>query len=614
MIVTSGVGPSRTAARAVGLVVVSVALGVCTLLYPGESPASGVAAGPSAAVTPPVPPSPGSGARAYRLSAGPTTASPSATASPTPTAPTMRYVAGTPSPSARPVAPAVPGAVPCPAERHEGWLRAENALRGEPFLVPSGRGSASVLGYPDRPSATCGDTVGVSLSGTPGTVQLVAYRIGHYGGAGARAVWRSAPTRVVQRQDPSGTAYPHVVEPRWPRSVALPIDGRWTPGFYLLVPVGAPGTARAGRPVGPLIPLTIRDDLGLAPVVFDASTLTWGAYNEWGNWSLYHGPTGSGAVTAAGRARVVSLRRPLIGSGYGQMLNMDLPVVRQLEEIGLDVSYTTDEDVDAQPASLFGHGEVVFGGHSEYWTRGMYDAMLATAASGTNLVFLGANNLWWQARLERSPGAATPDRLAVYRVAADDPAAKTDRSAATILWGSLGRDPAAVLGQSHAAIGVYGGLQVRSAPDWLLAGSGLTDGSVLAGAVGNEADGYNVRATNPATTQVLLAGVVRGANGPATVTSSYSTMTSGAAVFAAGTTFWACIPSGRCFTTDLPPATVRAVGALTRNIVLTFAQPRAALTHPSTPTLPFTPAELLPSLAPGAIGHYGSGTPEKAKS
>ena len=528
--------------------------------------------------------------------------------------------AAVPAPAATPV-PATPVAVPgladgpaCPAPWPPGWLAAENARPGVRLAIPAGTPDAtSVVGFTDRPSAACGEVVTVQLSGPATTVELVAYRIGDYDGAGARAVWRSPAISVQPQPVPSGAAYPHLIETQWPLSTTIAVDGHWTPGFYLLVPVGARGTPRAGRAVGPALPLSVRDDDGTAPVLFKASTLTWNAYGDWGGWSLYHGPTGSGAVATAGRARVVSLHRPLTDGGYDQMTYMDVPVVRQLEALGLDVDYTTDEDVDAHPESLLPHAEIVSGGHSEYWTRSMYDGLLRAGESGVNLVFLGANNLWWQARLERSPLAARPDRLAVYRVAADDPAARTDPSAATINWGPLHRDPAAVLGESHAGIGVHGGLQVLDAPDWFLAGSGLTAGSVLVGAVGNEAAGYNVRGRNPATTQVFAAGVLRGDNGPVVVSADYSTMPSGAAVFAAGTTDWACMPAGQCFDTIPPAATASAIGVLTRNVLLALSRPRAGLVHPSTPVVPFVAAQLLPRLAPAAIGSYGGATPEADK-
>jgi hypothetical protein len=295
------------------------------------------------------------------------------------------------------------------------------------------------------------------------------------------------------------------------------------------------------------------------------------------------------------------------------MQYMDLPVVRQLEQLGLDVGYVTDEDVDARPGLLLKHAEIVSGGHSEYWTRAMYDGLLAAAGRGVNLAFLGANTLWWQARLERSATASRPDLMAVYRSAADDPAAAEDPGAATVLWAvaPLHRDPAAVLGQSHAAIGARGGLQLLDAPAWFTAGTGLTKGSVLPGAIGNEADGYNRRAANPAATQVLAAGVLNGAHGPVIASAGYVTLPSGAAVFAAGSTNWACIPSGRCVDSVPPAGTVTAVGRLTRNVLLRLAEPGAGRTRPAVPVIPFGATDLLPRLAPAAIGSYGGATPRQ---
>ncbi len=53
---------------------------------------------------------------------------------------------------------------------------------------------------------------------------------------------------------------------------------------------------------------------------------------------------------------MVSLARPLTGAGYDQFQNMDLPVVRWVESLGIDVSYPTDVAIDAWPSGLLQHG------------------------------------------------------------------------------------------------------------------------------------------------------------------------------------------------------------------------------------------------------------------
>ncbi|HEY6796152.1 MAG TPA: N,N-dimethylformamidase beta subunit family domain-containing protein [Kineosporiaceae bacterium] len=493
--------------------------------------------------------------------------------------------------------------------RRPGWLAAEDAQDGDPgFAVPPDGGALTVQGYADRSSARCGDAVAVSLSGSPRAVRVEAYRIGGYRKAKARLVWRSGVVRVLPRPLPPVQPGTNLREPRWPASLTVPVTSAWPPGVYLLL-------IRSGtRVAGPAIPLVVRDDADRAPILFTASTLTWNAYGDWGGYNLYEGQGRTAEARFAARSRVVSLRRPLLGSGYRQLLSMDLPVVLLLDQLaarsGLDVDYTTDVDVDQRPSQLLRHAELVFGGHSEYWTRRAYDALAAARNRGVNLVFLGANNLWWHARLDTvSPGAAEPDQEIVSKTYTGDPTHPADVANHSVLWSQWPehRDAAGMLGHSHAAIGVHGGYQIMTAPAWMLSGTGLTPGSVLPLAVGNEADGYNPAAANPRNLTVVAAGVLRGSHGPVTVSASYYVATSGAAVFSAGTTDWACGISGACFDQRVPAATSAALRAITGNVVLALTGIRAGRTHPSTPAVTPAPAALLAQLAPAAIGSYGGG-------
>jgi hypothetical protein len=501
-----------------------------------------------------------------------------------------------------------PDAAACPASPGPGWVAAENARPGSAAGVGSD-GPGAVLGYLDRGSVGCGEQVGLHVAVGPGErpkrVTVAAYRIGWYSGAGARLVWRSGVTEAGPGPVPDGRDLPHLVTPQWPPSLAVPVGPDWVPGFYLLVPQDEGGQI----PAGPAIPLVVRDRTGSEPILMVASTLTWNAYDDWGGWSLYRGPgrRGPGAIaTVADRARVVAVHRPLTGAGYNQLTFMDLPVVRQLERVAvnrhLDVGYTTDVAVDADPGQLSGHAELVFGGHSEYWTSRMYGGLLVAQAAGVNAVFLGANNLWWRARLEGGPPGGEPERELVYRVGAQDPGPGEP----TVKWQSAtpSRDPATVLGQSHAGIGVRGGLQLLDAPGWFLAGSGLSAGGLLPGAVGNEADGYNPKARNPLRTQVFAQGVLTGGRGPVLTTVSYSTTGSGSAVFAAGTTDWACGGEGICADRVVPTATARAIAVLTANVLATLASPSAGHSHPPTGTPP-TLADALRQLPSAVTGTYG---------
>jgi len=509
-----------------------------------------------------------------------------------------------------------PPPAPCAqVVRPDGWVRLEDAQSGAAgFDLQSEDRAGRVLGYADRRSATCGQTVAVSLSGPRGVVRLEAYRVGAYRGSWARLVWRSGDVPVTPRPMPPLQPRTNLREANWPVSVTVPVGPQWPPGLYLLVARGADGLA------GPAIPLVVRDDAAREQVLFAASTLTWQAYNDWGGYSLYRGPSGTASKRYLTRARVVSYRRPLAGSGYQQFRLMDLTVVRQLEQIaaasGLDVAYTTDVDLDQQPSQLLRHAELVLGGHSEYWTRRGYDALAAARNSGVNLAFLGANNLWWHARLDAAPGAVQPDREIVNRVAEGDPTPVSGPTDLTLLWSQWPehRDAAAMLGQSHAAINVHGGYQLLGAPAWILAGTGLVagtpdrPGSTLPLAVGNEADGYNALGANPRDLTLVAVGVLRGASGPVTVSAGYYVAPSGAGVFAAGTTDWSCGLFGPCADQQVPEATAAALRGITTNVVTAFSRPRAGFTHPSVPGVCPPPAVLQDRLEPAALGTYGAGS------
>ena len=168
-----------------------------------------------------------------------------------------------------------------------------------------------------------------------------------------------------------------------------------------------------------------------------------------------------------------------------------------------------------------------------------------------------------------------------------------------------------MLGQSHAAVDARSGLQLLAAPAWFTAGTGLATGQVLATAVGNEIDGYNARARNPASVQVFAAAVLSGAHGPVLSTVSYSTTPGGSAVFAAGSTDWACDPTGSCIDHAVPPATARAVGLLTRNVLVALATRGAGRTYPVTGPAPPTLAQALRTISASATGTYsGSASDE----
>jgi hypothetical protein len=137
-----------------------------------------------------------------------------------------------------------------------------------------------------------------------------------------------------------------------------------------------------------------------------------------------------------------------------------------------------------------------------------------------------------------------------------------------------------------------------------VAGTALTDGSLLPRVVGNEADGFRPNAHHPAQLQVLALGVLDGAKGPVYASMNYAGSPSGAGVFAAGSTYWACALVGQCLDQSIPAQTTRDTAAITHNVIMAFSRLRAAETNPVQQWVP-GPISVVRTQLPGtALGHY----------
>lgn len=210
----------------------------------------------------------------------------------------------------------------------------------------------------------------------------------------------------------------------------------------------------------------------------------------------------------ANRSYVASVDRPVSGSGLRSVFAMDVPLVKFLSRSGVSYDVTTDSSLDATPAQLVGQPTVLIGGHSEYWTRRMYEAAVQARDAGTNFGFLGANAIYWQGRIERDPGGRA-SALTVYRLAALDLPARADPAKTTVQWRQppLLRDPAALAGVGMSVVGARGPYVVNTAPAWLFAGTNLRKGAVLPLAIGNEADAQQPpNGHSPANLQVVFRG------------------------------------------------------------------------------------------------------------
>ncbi len=450
-------------------------------------------------------------------------------------------------------------------------------------IGPSAGKHGGLAVFLDRSSLTPGQDVGVYVDGAgPVTVRAIRFDDdrGDVVWTGAMTATRQVKATSVLEPIPNagGLRGTRTMVAPWRRTGTVQ-TANWPEGHYL-VRVDAAGASR-------FAPLTVRSTNTAGKVIVITSTMTWQAYNRWGGTSLYRGQDGSEST----RALAVSYDRPYDNEyGAGQFFTMDAPILAAAQRSGAPLAFATDLDIASDPSLLTGATAIVFGGHSEYWTAPMRQALQSAVDNGTNLAVFGANSGYWRTRLAGPigplPGLADhrdggPRVLVVTKDAALDPLAGRDPGATTAKF----RDrPAPVVedrlfGQRFDCNPVSGNYQVADPTWWGFAGSGASATTVLRDVVGPEIDRVYDTPARPHPTQVIAYARVT-CRGAATAASAvYLSRPSGAGVFSAGTLWW---PHGL----NSGDATTRAVlRSVTSKVIAEFATAGAGKRHPATDTV-----------------------------
>ena len=438
----------------------------------------------------------------------------------------------------------------------QNWLETENNNKGLSMdgaawhdlhlFLPTG----SVL-WTNRTSATCGDIVKVHASMLRGATdsvdqQVQVWRIGNYGGAGAREVWSSGPITLKRYNIPAVRTITRMVETRWPVTTQFTIGKDWTPGLYAVATVNNLGV------VENLAPLIVKSVLGRSKLLLVHSTITWAAYNTFGGRSAYTGPVNA----ARERSRVVSMDRPLIGSGINHFDRDAIALTQFLEEKGISVDHIADTDLDRNPSILKNYSGVIFSGHPEYMTNRIFRSILAARNSGINLAFLGSNTAYWQVRLAASP-AGSDRHIAIYRDPLTDPVTTPKKISIQFDNPRINMYPSLITGETTSGVHVMGNMKVAEAPSWLR----ISPTAELYGWSPNtEIDSVVTSDVSPPNLHLIFSGKFtltefarsKLADKVGKSTRNYEGQTiwyttpSGSAVFVAGVNYWACELSYTC--------------------------------------------------------------------
>ncbi|MER6174516.1 N,N-dimethylformamidase beta subunit family domain-containing protein [Streptosporangium sp. NPDC001681] len=435
----------------------------------------------------------------------------------------------------------------------------ENARPGTPDWRVRHRGAEhEIEGFADRVSVPPGESFRLYVSTTADRYTARAFRMGWYGGAGARQVWRASGLPGM-RQAPARTiaATRTVTAAHWKPGPEVDTSG-WPEGSYLIRLDAASGGSR-------YVPLTVRSTSTRGRLVVVNAVTTWQAYNDWGGRSLYRGPGGF-----EDRSRAVSFDRPYDTSGARLFLDMERDAIEVAEHSGVPLAYVTSADLDRDPHLLDGARGLVSLGHDEYWSARMRRTVEAARDHGTNLAFLGANAVYWRIRF-----AATPlghRRLVVcHKDAAED--------AHTVLWRATGRPESSLTGPMYDCFPSESAYVVWRPGNWIFKGTGVRRGTTFPGMVGVETD--RVGAGVPRPMEVLSVSPVDCGGRSTVAHSAYYTVPSGAAVFSSGTMRWVCAMRGARCGHGVTERAASFVRRATANILRAFAAGPAARRHPA---------------------------------
>jgi len=441
-----------------------------------------------------------------------------------------------------------------------GPVALENQRAGTPEWELSNPAVAhEIEGYAETASLDPGETLRLHVSSASPRFTVDVYRMGWYGGAGARQVIQFRGMAGGKRPVPKPRPQDGLVECDWPVSCRVPIGPDWTSGVYLARLTGE------GDGKQSFIPFVVRERIARgtrrAPILIQSSIDTWQAYNNWGGKSLYD------FNSFGGRASRVSFDRPYAvtpesapGAGAGEFLGCthaprpagwEYPFVRWIERQGYDVAYTTNTDVHENPDLLARRKAFLIVGHDEYWSRAMRDAVERARDRGVNLGIFASNVSYWQVRYEPSSSGAADRILFCSKDAEKDPVYNTDRDKdLTVRFRNLhpARPEVSLVGMMMSAEEVEGDFTPvpEARRHWIYQGTAFAAGGTktVRGLLGYEVDrSFSKDATwarfSPKGLVVLARAWVQPLKLERLPTeSTIYTAPSGAVVFAAGTMQW----------------------------------------------------------------------------
>lgn len=267
-----------------------------------------------------------------------------------------------------------------------------------------------VEAYTSHTSIKAGETLNVHVSTHPvSRYSAQIYRMGYYGGAGARLMRTLGPFQGTSEPTPADGAR-NLVECKWKVGFSIEIPKDWVSGVYFgklaTIPAAAGQYLDREMAAESYFVFVVRDDRK-ADLLFQTSDMTWLSYNRWPQWrSLYDLGTNPWGSNNRNVGYDVSFDKPYalfwngfpagfhpLTNGSGEFLMTEFPLAFWLEREGYDVTYIANVDTHADGAGLLRGKAFLSVGHDEYWTQQMYDNVVKARDAGVSLAFLSGNSI-----------------------------------------------------------------------------------------------------------------------------------------------------------------------------------------------------------------------------
>jgi hypothetical protein len=330
---------------------------------------------------------------------------------------------------------------PCVSPANE--IVAENCRPGNPpeeWDVNS-IGDPSIQGFATDISVNRGETATFKVKTDASAYRIDIYRMGYYGGKGARLVTTLKPSAGLPQAQPDCMTEPatRLVDcGNWQVSASWPVPADAVSGVYIArlvrtdpeeepnwrpdngpfpprerpaaVPhaYGALGIGKLANalkePRASHVIFIVRDDDGRSDLLVQTSDPAWTAYNRYGGSSTYGSFVQGAPVGQFYRAYKVSYNRPIVNREWrvDHFFHAEYAMVRWLERNGYDVSYFAGLDSDRRGERIRTHKVFLSVGHDEYWSANQRKHVEAARDAGVNLAFFSGNEVFWKIRYEPS--------------------------------------------------------------------------------------------------------------------------------------------------------------------------------------------------------------------